>query len=112
MMSFGLDIVTIDRDGNEHWVEVVCGHTYNLTPMWAEALPTLMESSRDLDGRKCADLLEALDAGLLDAVKNASKYRKLNPSNGWGDYEGFLEIFIKFVGLCNQYPSGIVRWNG
>jgi len=110
-MSFGLDIVTEDVDGNEHWVEVVCGHTYNLSPMWRKALP-FIESTRDLDGKKCADILTALDVGLLDATKNANAYRALNPDNGWGDYEGFYQIFTKFVSLCNQYPSGVVRWNG
>ena len=110
-MSFGLDIVTWDIDGNEHWIDVVDGHTYNLSPMWKKALPFL-ESTRDLDGKKCDDILVSLDIGLLDATKHASEYRKLNPSNGWGDYEGFYEIFTKFVRLCNQYQSGIVRWNG
>jgi hypothetical protein len=110
-MSFGLDIVTHDVDGNEHWIEVVDGHTYNLSPMWRKALPFL-ESTSDLDGRTCAGLLNDLDAGLLDATKNSDAYRALNPDNGWGDYEGFYEIFTKFVRLCNQYPSGVVRWNG
>ena len=110
-MSFGLDIVTKDIDGNEHWIEVVDGHTYNLAPMWCKALPFL-DSSSDLDRRRCEDILDALDAGLLDATKNASAYRELNPANGWGDYEGFYRIFVRFVQLCNQHPSGIVRWNG
>ena len=110
-MSFGLDIVTNDIDGNEHWIEVVDGHTYNLAPMWQKALPFIARTS-ELDGRTCRDILADLDAGLLDATKNAAEYRKLNPDNGWGDYEGFYEIFTKFVQLCNQYPSGVVRWNG
>lgn len=110
-MSFGLDIVTTDIDGNEHWIDVVDGHTYNLSPMWRKALP-FIESTSDLDGRQCAHILEALDVGLLDATKNAGEYTALNPANGWGDYEGFYEIFTKFVRLCNQYPSGVIRWNG
>lgn len=110
-MSFGLDIVTRDIDGNEHWIEVVDGHTYNLAPMWRKALP-FINSTRDLDGRKCGDILPELDSGLLDAVRNSAEYRELNPSNGWGDYEGFWEIFTKFVSLCHKYPSGVIRWNG
>jgi len=110
-MSFGLDIVTTDVDGNEHWIDVVDGQTYNLSPMWCKALPFL-DSTSDLDKMKCSDLLESLDLGLLDATKNSGEYRELHPSNGWGDFEGFYEIFTKFVRLCNQYPSGIVRWNG
>lgn len=110
-MSFGLDILTTDVDGNEHWIDVVDGHTYNLTPMWCKALPFIY-STMDLDGRSCSSLIPELDAGLLDATKNAAAYEALNPANGWGDYEGFYRIFAKFVRLCNQYPSGVVRWNG
>lgn len=110
-MSFGLDITTTDVDGNEHWIEVVDGHTYNLTPMWVKALP-FIETSKDLNGRQCAHILEALDAGLLDAIQNAKDYIALNPANGWGDYNDFFEVFAKFARLCHQHPSGIVRWNG
>ena len=113
-MSFGLDIVTLDQDGNEHWIEVVDGHTYNLSPMWRKALPRLLAegSTSALEGLRCRDILQDLEAGLLDAVRKADEYIELNPVNGWGDYDGFFEVFAKFVRLAWTYPSGIVRWNG
>jgi len=108
-MSFGLDIETPDGE----WVEVVDGHTYNLSPMWRVALPEVIDgSTSELEGWSCAALLPHLDRGLLDAVRNAKEYERLNPENGWGDYEGFFEIFARFVRLCHEYPSGVVHWNG
>jgi hypothetical protein len=112
-MSFGLDIITKDVDGNEVWVEVVDGQTYNLSPMWREALPSITdEGTRGLEGRKCADLLPELEAGLNDATVNQRKYQDMNPPNGWGDFEGFYQTLAKLVLLCRKHPSGVVRWNG
>jgi hypothetical protein len=36
----------------------------------------------------------------------------LDPPNGWGDYDGFLEILTRFTELCWQHPAGTLRWNG
>lgn len=110
-MSWGLDIVTKDADGNDLWVEIVSGHTGNLSPMWREALP-FFQVSKDLDGLKCEDILLELQIGVADATLNEEKYRALNPSNGWGDYEGFYEILTKTFELCRKHPSGTLVWNG
>lgn len=109
-MSFGLDIETDEAE----WVEVVDGHTYNLSPMWRKALPAILadKSTSELDGWSCAALLPHLDKGLLDAVRNRKEYERLNPDNGWGDYDGFLSIYMRFVQRCHENPTGIVRWNG
>jgi hypothetical protein len=44
-MSWGVDIVIDHADGYTTTVEVVSGHTYNLTPMWRKA--GVFETSRD-----------------------------------------------------------------
>lgn len=113
-MSFGLDIITHDADGNELVVEVVDGHTYNLAPMWRKALPDVLGdgSTSKLDGWNCGNLLSHLRAGVVDAVEHDDEYRALDPENGWGDFNGFVEIFSRFWRLCAKHPSGTVRWNG
>lgn len=110
-MSWGLDIVVTDTDGNEHWIEIVNGHTYNLTDMWAKAIPFL-EVTRDFDEKVCGDILPDLKRGLLDIIDNPKDYIALNPSNGWGDFDGFFEIYIKMIQLVAKYPSGVLKWNG
>lgn len=114
-MSFGLDIETHDVYGKPLCVDVVNGHTYNLTPMWAKALPEVIGeigTSRALDGWCTSELIPHLDKGVVDIIANAEEYRELKPSNGRGNYEGFREIFLKFAELCHKHPSGNVKWNG
>jgi hypothetical protein len=79
-MSWGVDIVIDHADGYATTVEVVSGHTYNLTPMWRKA--GIFETSRDLDGRSAGMLAPILSAGLVDAVRHRSAYEELNPANG------------------------------
>ena len=110
-MSFDLDIETKDVDGNIVVHEVVCGHTYNLSPMWHKALPFLY-GTRSLEGLNCRELLPRLEAGLYLIMTDFEGFRELNPPTGWGDFEGFLEIYTRFTVMCGKYPSGTVRWSG
>lgn len=110
-MSFDLDIETYDVDGNKIVHEVVCGHSYNLAPMWRLALPFL-NSTSDLHGFTCKELQPNLTAGLVSIHENYAAYEALNPANGWGDVEGFVEIYTRFTRMAFKYPSGKVVWNG
>lgn len=110
-MSWGVDIQVDHGDGYVTTVEVVDGHTYNLTPLWREA--GIFSASRDLDGRPVGPLAPILTAGLIDALRHRTKYEALNPKNGcWGDYDGFVEILTRFTRLAREHPTGTIRWNG
>tara|TARA_R100000935_G_C2821892_1_gene160208 strand:- start:1110 stop:1430 length:321 start_codon:yes stop_codon:yes gene_type:complete len=40
-----------------------------------------------------------------------SKYdelKKLNPSNGWGDIDGLIEVTQDFLKACMEYPEAII----
>lgn len=41
-----------------------------------------------------------------------SKYdelKKLNPSNGWGDIDGLIEVAQEFLKACMEYPNAIIE---
>ena len=110
-MSWTLYIQVPDKDGEVHWLTPIDGMTYNLTPMWAKAIPFL-EVTRDFDNKKCSDILEDLKIGLNDILDNSDEYRKLNPDNGWGDFDGFFERYVHLIRDVAQNPEGVCVWSG
>jgi hypothetical protein len=104
-MSWGLDLET-----GEETVEVFDGHTYNLTPMWR--LAGVFNTSRDLDGERARAIHSRAVEGLTRAVSFPDQFRSLNPANGWGDYEGFVEMLTLLAIRTAEHPNAVVRWNG
>lgn len=108
-MSWSAEIVVKYDCGHGEVVHVVDGHTYNLSPMWRKAG---IDPSRDMDGLNAGRLAPILTAGLIDALRHRAEYEALSPANGWGDYEGFVEILTRFCQLAWEHPTGTIRWSG
>ena len=110
-MSWGVDIVVDHGDGYKTRIEVVDGHTYNLTPMWRKA-SVVAESTSELHGRSCREMQPVLINALKAAWSDPSSFRELDPPNGWGDFDGFLTILTRLARLCHEHPRGVLDWNG
>ena len=41
---------------------------------------------------KCADVIKNIEHGIRELRTNRKKYEKYNPSNGWGDLDGAIEV--------------------
>ena len=50
-----------------------------------------------------------LKNGLFRLEKYPSKYKALNPSNGWGSYEGLLQVVRDYVEACEKYPDAAIE---
>jgi hypothetical protein len=90
----------------------VDGHTYNLTPMWRLA-GVVEYSTKELDERPVAQLAVRAREGLVRAVELKPAFVALTPSNGWGDYDDFVEVLF---GLWRAAASAdrmlTARWSG
>lgn len=71
-------------------------YTSNCGPMWRAAGADLAEFS----GKSAGECIPVLEAAIDEMRANPSKYRAMDPPNGWGGYdtlvpslEGLLEIF-------------------
>ncbi|AVQ10127.1 hypothetical protein [Siphoviridae environmental samples] len=84
--------------------------THNLRPM-AELADFAEAAWRpDCNGiTKAGQLSFWLERGIINLVKRKAEMEKLNPENGWGDYEGLFDFTVAYAVACNEYPDAEVR---
>jgi hypothetical protein len=111
----------VDTGGVEYKCEV---YSFNIThnlgkmasecklynPMWR---PYRLYNIDDEYGAsfmvEAGELYDALKFGVEELAANPEKYKKLNPDNGWGTYEGLLEVATEYMNACKDYPKAKVR---
>ncbi len=54
-------------------------------------------------------LIKPLQKGLLKLAKDPKRWEALNPSNGWGSYEGLLKFVKDYLEACHEFPNAQVR---
>ena len=84
--------------------------TYNLAPMYYKCVDK-EKGMEKLNGMTCKDALPILNNAINDLIDNQTEYEKLNPSNGWGSYEGLLEELKKMKECCEENKDGIFEIN-
>ena len=58
---------------------------------------------------KARDLIAPLTAGLDLLVSDPPRFKRLNPENGWGSYNGLTSWVARYLGACIEYPDATVR---
>ena len=80
--------------------------THNVANMWGRA--GIFNSLYNSGGKKAKEELENLREGLKKMEDSPAEYRKLDPENGWGDYDSALEFLREVVSYCAKYPNSII----
>ncbi len=78
-------------------------YTINVSEIFDKALG---HSLTGLNKKRCKDVVLNLEKAVLYMKENKVELEKLNPKNGWGNYEGALEYLEKILKKCKDYPSG------
>ena len=93
-----------------------CGHeedydsisiTYNLSPMWYAMFPG-DKTMLPIDGLTGQEAQEKLDEAIYKMVRDEEKLQCLNPSNGFGSFDGFLDSLRKMLHLSQNNPD--LKW--
>lgn len=101
-MSYDI-YLDIDTGGTEPTtVHTVGNYTTNVAPMWRTALGHPLY---ELHGRNAADAVPVLDTAIAAMQANPDGYRAMNPSNGWGDYDGALDYLQRLRAGCAAHPK-------
>lgn len=90
------------NDAHEVWGR---SPTYNLYPMWKEAGCPFEEG---IEGKLGIELVPALEASLANLKADPSKFKAMNPANGWGNYEELVDVVETMIEAAKKYPKAKV----
>jgi len=83
--------------------------THNLNTMAGEAgIYEALWRPDEIGITKAAQLIEPLKAGLAKLESDPERFEKLNPSNGWGSYEGLVSFVRDYLRACKETPDAEV----
>jgi hypothetical protein len=101
--------VTFGYAGPEYSDQQERNYTSNVAPMWHEALGESLGDLIERCGKRNADLIEPLARAVAAMEADAPKYQAMNPSNGWGHYDGALAYLRWMLTMCRDVPEGKVE---
>ena len=80
--------------------------THNLNKMAEEAgIYKHLWRPEEIGITNAEQLIEPLEAGLALLKNKPTYFRKFNPENGWGSYEGLVEFVTKYLEACKENPD-------
>lgn len=87
--------------------------THNLGKMAGEAgIYQHLWRPEELAITKAKQLIDPLTAGLERLRSDPDRFKKLNPDNGWGTYDGLLRFVDHYLDACREFPDATISANG
>ena len=86
--------------------------THNLNMMAEEAgIYKHLWRPEEIGITLAGQLIEPLTAGLELLKSDPERFKKFNPENGWGHYEGLVDFVEEYLKMCIEYPDAEVDAN-
>jgi hypothetical protein len=107
-MSYDGWIMLRVSEDDVHELEEIGNYTSNVSPMWTLALTEAVgERTRlsDTEGWSCERAAPVLARAVAVMGRDWEALRALEPSNGWGDYEGALKYLGRASTLCERFAQ-------
>lgn len=106
VLNPGIEPVAVKTSANEVFTANI---THNLNRM-AEAAGIYQHLWRpeEIGVTKAQQLIEPLEIGLKKLQDDPDEFKKHNPSNGWGTYEGLVAFVSEYLEACKKYPEATV----
>ncbi len=84
--------------------------THNLNGMAKEAgLYQWLWRPDEIEVTTAKQLIGPLKVGLALLESDPDRFRKLNPPNGWGTYDGLVEVVRDYLEACEKYPTATIQ---
>lgn len=83
--------------------------THNLSKMAQEAgICQALWMPEEIGITHAEQLIAPLCDGLALLNSDPARFRRLNPENGWGTYEGLAEFVAAYLAACEKWPMAEV----
>lgn len=82
-------------------------YTCNVSSMYYDAIGG--QGVRDLAGKLGSECIPILTAAIARMANDPTKYRAMNPKNGWGNYTGALKLLRALLRWCEEAPLATMR---
>lgn len=103
----GLDVSLVNDKGQ---CVFECYVTHNLNKMANEAgIYEVMWRPDEIMCSEAQDIAEKLMEGLQSLIRRKWYFEQFNPSNGFGDYEGFVSVVTKYATACFENPTAKIE---
>jgi hypothetical protein len=84
--------------------------THNLNAMAQEAgIYEALWRPEEIGVTKAGELVLILKPGLDYLRADPERFKKHNPENGWGNYEGLVRFVTNYLAACEQYPDAVIH---
>ncbi len=58
---------------------------------------------------KARELIAPLSNGLKLLKSDPGFFKKFNPENEWGDYDGLVQFVTEYIEACERYPDADIK---
>lgn len=83
--------------------------THNLNKMAEEAgIYKHLWRPDEIEITHAHQLIAPLKAGLELLKSDPKRFKKFNPSNGWGEYAGLVSFVEQYLAACEENPDALV----
>lgn len=83
--------------------------THNLNTMANEAgIYNHLWRPDEISVSKAEQLIEPLTIGLALLTSDPERFKKFNPENGWGSYDGLVKFVSDYLAACKEHPDAKV----
>jgi hypothetical protein len=83
--------------------------THNLNKMAEEAgIYMHLWKPDEIGITQAKELIGVLKFGLGLLESDPERFKKLNPANGWGTYQGLVDFVKKYLAACENWPEATI----
>ena len=99
-------IIVEETRGEVFWANI----THNLNSMAIDAgIYEHLWRPDEINVTYAHQLIQPLSDGLVLLKSDPERFKRHNPLNGWGSYEGLIAFVEKYLSACKEYPQATIR---